>query len=105
MYGLRESRRIPDVDERNFGRSEAIASREPVPTRASDFAEASFEHGAPREEQILDDVRERVDDFAEWRTDYSRQLARYPSMLAHIICLSVSVSLSLLLQLGLTALP
>ena len=41
---------------------------------AANASEISLGH---QREQLLGDVQERVGDFAEWRMDYSRQLAKY----------------------------
>ena len=97
MYGRLDSRHIPDVDndvshtqsqrgvDREFrpeySRPGSIASREPPATSTRDYADAATERGTGasfyRKEELLEDVREHVGDFAEWRMDYSRQLAKY----------------------------
>jgi hypothetical protein len=57
-----------------LGRSGSIASREPVATSTRDYnygAQQSYQRDG-----LLEDLREQVGDFGEWRMDYSRQLAR-----------------------------
>ena len=79
MYSARSARHhIPDVGDEPSRRP--IASREPPATSTRDYADAAnaseISLGHQRE-QLLGDVQERVGDFAEWRMDYSRQLAKY----------------------------
>ena len=97
MYGRLDSRHIPDVEDNDvshtqsqrgvdrefrpeYSRPGSIASREPPATSTRDYANAATERGTGasfyRKEELLEDVREHVGDFAEWRMDYSRQLAR-----------------------------
>jgi hypothetical protein len=57
-----------------LGRPGSIASREPVATSTRDYDYDA--QGLDRREGTLQDVREQVGNFGEWRMDYSRQLAR-----------------------------
>ena len=74
MYGRHSRRHIPDVEDHDLGRPGAIASREPLATSTRDYMGTADPND--QRERLLDDMRERVGDFGEWRADYSRQLAR-----------------------------